>query len=61
MNTKKLKRILIIIAVAVVLLVTVGSLFGERISAFMSGFITGLSFTLIVGIVAVFWTKIYKK
>lgn len=58
---KKLKRLVIIIAMSTVVLMLVGIFFGERISDFMSGFITGLSFTFIVGFVIYIWTKIHKK
>lgn len=61
MDSKKTKRLLIIIVLTGALLLTIGSLFGERISDFMSGFITGLSFTVIVGVLIIFGAKINKK
>lgn len=54
---KKLKRTLIIVAIALAILLLGGAIFGQRIGTFFTGFITGMVFTLIVGIVAHFWYK----
>ena len=58
---KGLKRLVIIIAVSAVILMVVGITMGERITDFMSGFITGLSFVLIVGFIIYTWNRIQKK
>lgn len=61
MDSKKQKRILIIVIVVVIIFVLLTTLFGERISDFTNGFITGLLFTLIVGALIVFGGKRSKK
>ena len=61
MDSKQVKRSLIIIGIGIVLLIIFSSFFGERISDFMNGFITGLSLTVITGAIIYFWMKIKKK
>ena len=61
MDAKKLKPLLIFVVVAVILLIVIGSRFGERIHDFMNGFVTGLAFTLLAGAGLVLWEKLKKK
>lgn len=61
MNSKKFKSSLSIIVVSIILFMFLGIIFRERISDFTSGFIVGVSFTLIVGAILFFWVKFFKK
>lgn len=60
MDASKLKRLVIIVVVAIVILLVVRAFFGERISDFMNGFVTGISLTLLVASAIYFW-RIFKK
>lgn len=60
MDFKKLKRTLIIILVAAIILVLCASFFGNAISDFIKGFITGVSFAMLVGAALVLRAKSKK-